>query len=107
MWNKFSTLALGQGQGEIAQKLIDRAMKEGNWVCLQNVHLCESWMPKLQKIVESLGLSDSQVHESFRLMLTSMPSKKFPTSVLALSIKIANEPPRSVKQNLLVSYQLM
>lgn len=30
-------------------------------------------------------------------MLTSMPSKKFPTSVLALSIKIANEPPRSVK----------
>ncbi|CAL6000857.1 IAD-5_dynein heavy chain [Hexamita inflata] len=36
-----------------------------------------------------------------------MPSKKFPTSVLALSVKIANEPPRSVEQNLLMSYQLM
>ena len=34
MWDKFSTLALGQGQGEKAQKLLDRAVREGNWVCL-------------------------------------------------------------------------
>lgn len=36
-----------------------------------------------------------------------MPNKKFPASVLALSIKVANEPPRSVKQNLLMSYQVL
>ncbi|CAL6051371.1 Dynein_heavy chain [Hexamita inflata] len=105
MQSKFTTLALGQGQGEIAKKLLDRAVKEGNWVCLQNVHLCETWLPTLQKFVESL--SQIEVNENFRLILTSMPSKKFPTSVLALSVKIANEPPRSVKQNLLMSYQLM
>lgn len=36
-----------------------------------------------------------------------MPSHTFPASVLALSVKVANEPPRSVKQNILSAYSLL
>lgn len=107
MASRFFTLALGQGQGEIAQKMLDKAVKEGHWVCLQNVHLCESWLPSLQKFVESLPHMGDSLHADFRLILTSMPSRFFPASVLALSIKVANEPPRSVKQNILNAYQLI
>ena len=44
------------------------------------------------------------LHPDFRLIMTSMPSNIFPSSVLAQSIKVSNEPPRGVKQNMMLSY---
>ncbi|KAH0574918.1 Dynein heavy chain [Spironucleus salmonicida] len=107
--HKFFTLALGQGQGVIADGLLERAIENGEWVCLQNCHLCESWMPQLQKHVEKLQDMNTSgtLSADFRLIMTSMPSRIFPSSVLAQSIKISNEPPRGVKQNILMSYQVM
>jgi dynein heavy chain, axonemal len=98
-------ISLGQGQGIFAEKEIDDAKSGGGWVMLQNCHLCPSWMPKLEQIVEDLPRS--KLHPSFRLWLSSYSSSDLPTSVIQSSIKITNEPPNGVKANLVGSYNSM
>ena len=63
---RMHAISLGQGQGPIAEKLIVQACKKGDWVILQNCHLAKSWMPKLEKIVESFP-ADTAIHDDFRL----------------------------------------
>jgi dynein heavy chain len=75
-------ISLGQGQGPLAESIIKHAAGAGDWVCLQNCHLAESWMGRLQEKVEELRRDGggAGLHPGFRLWLTSMPSPVFPVS---------------------------
>nr|XP_019941835.1 PREDICTED: dynein heavy chain 1, axonemal [Paralichthys olivaceus] len=99
---KMSAISLGQGQGPWAETLMHAAMERGHWVFFQNCHLAPSWMPSLERLIENIN--PVKVHKDFRLWLTSLPSNKFPVSILQNGSKVTIEPPRGIKANLQKTY---
>ena len=114
-------VALGQGQGDNAKKIIDSCKRSGEWAMLQNCHLSKTFMPELENQVILLhsaatssgaaagggAASATAAHApdpNFRLFLTSMPSDFFPVFVLQNSIKLTNEAPTGLKANMLRCY---
>lgn len=99
---KLALVSLGQGQGPRAEALIKEGAERGTWVLLQNCHLSPSWMPTLDRIID--GFTPEKVHRDFRLWLTSMPTTKFPVTILQNGVKTTVEPPNGLKANLMRSY---
>ncbi|XP_009304459.3 dynein axonemal heavy chain 1 [Danio rerio] len=99
---KMNAISLGQGQGPSAEVMMHSAMEKGKWVFFQNCHLAPSWMPSLERLIENID--PDKVHRDFRLWLTSLPSNKFPVSILQNGSKMTIEPPRGIKANLLKTY---
>lgn len=58
----------------------------------------------MENIIQELVENSSDVHADFRLFLSSMPSKSFPTFVLQNSLKVTNEPPKGLRANLKRSF---
>jgi len=98
--SKLMPLSLGQGQGPIAVELIKNAKITGAWVFLQNCHLYASWLPTLSDILREIRNKPKDVHQNFRLFLSSMPTPEFPFSVLQESVKVTSEPPRGLALNI-------
>ena len=105
MASRLDYISLGQGQGPKAEKLIKDGKEQGRWVLLMNCHLYVSWLTRLEKEVEDID--PQKTDPNFRLWLTSMPSSKFPVSVLQNGVKMTNEPPAGLRANLRTAYAAM
>jgi dynein heavy chain len=71
--------------------------KKNKWVCLQNCHLCPSFLPTLDGIIEDIQYDPTS---KFRMWLTSMPSDKFPVNILQNGVKATIEPPKGLRNNI-------
>ena len=96
---RYHQVAMGQGQASIALQLLRDCAVNGDWLCLKNLHLVVSWLPTLEKELNSL-----EPNENFRLWLTTESHPKFPTVLLQLSLKVTYEAPPGIKKNLERTY---
>lgn len=72
--------------------------RDGHWVMLQNVHLMPAFLIELEKQLDIYAKDGS--NPTFRLFISSDPANSIPIGLLEKSIKLTNEPPMGVKQNL-------
>jgi dynein heavy chain len=98
----FSNISMGQGQEAPAEAIIEKYSKEGGWVMLQNCHLMQTWVPKLERLLE---IASESAHENFRCFVSAEPPplpsmKNMPESLMQSCIKIANQAPTDIKSNL-------
>ena len=98
--DKYTNIAMGQGQAESAMLKLKEAAQNGHWLCLQNVHLAAAWLPNVEK-----ELKTTELHKDFRLWLTSEAHAKFPVTLLQNSLKITIEAPPGVKKNIQRIYE--
>ena len=64
-------------------------------------------MPELDKIIENFEDPKTNLHEDFRLFLSSMPCNYFPIPILQNGIKLTIEPPKGIRSNLLRSLNML
>jgi len=103
--DKFSRTALGQGQDVVAMARLAQGHKEGGWVVLENIHLMPAWTVELEKKMDEYAAEGS--HPEFRVFLSAEPSNLLPIGLLERSIKLTNEPPQGLKQNLKRAFATM
>eukprot|EP00042_Codosiga_hollandica_P058945 m.896166 g.896166 ORF g.896166 m.896166 type:complete len:2088 (+) comp60006_c0_seq2:2303-8566(+) len=100
---KVQYLSLGRGQTATAISVVTRGMQYGHWVFLQNCHLAVSWMPTLQKLLDSSFDSTTakkpvtKIDPSFRLWLSTEPTSQLPQALVESSLKLTLEVPVGVQ----------
>lgn len=100
---KYEDVALGSQEGfDLAKRVMNDAVKNGNWVILKNVHLSPSWLKELEQ--EMYGMNP---HKSFRLFLLAEFSEKIPVTLLKQSIKFIFELPDGIKASVRRTYKLV
>ncbi|XP_028983813.1 dynein axonemal heavy chain 11 isoform X2 [Betta splendens] len=95
-------VSLGQGQEEVAERVLRHASELGHWVILQNIHLVARWLPSLEAFLESAAMNS---HHSYRVFITGEPAPSpeqhvIPRGILESAIKITNEPPTGMNASL-------
>lgn len=67
---KFMNISMGQGQEKPAEAAIDKFAKEGGWVMLQNTHLMQTWLTRLERQLEMV---QETAHKDFRCFISAEP----------------------------------
>uniref|UniRef100_A0A8C9YHS7 Cytoplasmic dynein 2 heavy chain 1 n=1 Tax=Sander lucioperca TaxID=283035 RepID=A0A8C9YHS7_SANLU len=94
------TISMGQGQADVALATLRECSRNGDWLCLKNLHLVTIWLPLLEKELNVL-----HPKADFRLWLTAEVHPRFPPILLQSSLKITYEAPPGLKKNLLRTYE--
>jgi len=103
---RLQNISMGQGQEAIAEKCLDEMTQSGGWIFLQNIHLMQRWLPNLERKLE-IGAESG--HADFRVFLSAEPMGDpllpvVPQSIVQSSVKVTNEPPQDLKNNLRRAY---
>jgi dynein heavy chain 2 len=94
-------IPLGGGDNDKVLFQIRDAATKGNWICLKNLHLIISYLPTLEKEINSI----KDAHPKYRMFLTAEPHAKFSKILLESCSKITYETPPGVKKNMERIYQ--
>ena len=84
---RYAELAMGGGQQATALSMLREAALGGGWLLLKNLHLVVSWLPTLEKELNSL-----KPHRDFRLWLTTESHDAF-TPILLQQVRVAGGRP--------------
>lgn len=95
------TIAMGQKMDEKAEVLLNSCNQDGHWLFLQNIHLMPKWLKRLQDKLKELAKDKG--NDDFRLFLSAEPRDEIPVGILEKSIKLTNEPPSSLKENMKIA----
>lgn len=81
-------ISMGQGQEKPAEACLDKYMQEGGWVFLDNVHLMQGWVPRLERKLE---IASENANPDFRCFFSAEPingapfAKIVPEAILQVS----------------------
>lgn len=101
-------ISMGQGQEVHARALLSACLSNGGWTLLQNCHLGLDYMDELVIQLKNLETDDEiQIHEKFRLWITTEVHPSFPITLLQQSIKFTNDPPSGIRAGLERTYGTM
>lgn len=80
-YTEYRAISMGQGQDVHARRLMSQYLNNGGWVLLQNCHL------SLDYVVEVMDqVTDTEnVHDEFRLWVTTEIHPKFPITFLQVT----------------------
>jgi dynein heavy chain len=84
---------MGEGMETMANKHIAIFMRDGGWLILNNCHLAIPYMAEMEDIMNPKG---KEIHDNFRIWLTTESVPDFPLGLLQLAIKVGYEPPKGI-----------
>ena len=98
----FVNISMGQGQEAPAEAKLETMSQKGGWVMLQNCHLMQDWLPKLERKLE---ICSEHASADFRCYISAEPPplsymKNMPESLMQSCIKVSNEAPSDIKSNI-------
>merc|ERR1712106_1133323 len=100
---ELNIICLSKQLEETIMKTLEVAIKEGNWVYIQNCHIAPQCSSTLEKICTRLN-TIQDINPGFRLWLTTLPNESMSHSVLGDSIKLAIEAPNLIRDQILDSF---
>ena len=95
---KLQYFSLGKGLEAMVEEKLSKAAQNGDWIILENLHLVEDWLPTFEEKISKW--KGAELNSRFRMWLSCVPVDSFPINLLEKSIKVALQPPKTVKQKM-------